>query len=102
VSAPQEELVLDIDGMTCASCVTKVERALSSVSRVEEASVNLATRTAVIRPAADVRAITDAVRRAGYLASPHDHRAGPADREGRMYRWRGARALARSVPVRRL
>ncbi len=99
MSAPREELVLDIEGMTCASCVTKVERALSSVPQVEEASVNLATRTAVVRPVADVPAITDAVRRAGYLASPHDHRAGPADREGRMYRWRLALAVALTVPV---
>jgi heavy metal translocating P-type ATPase len=99
MSAPHEELVLDIEGMTCASCVTKVERALSSVPKVEEASVNLATRTAVVRPAADVGAITDAVRRAGYLASLHDHGGGPADREERMYRWRLALAAALTAPV---
>jgi heavy metal translocating P-type ATPase len=99
VSAPSEELVLDIEGMTCASCVTKVEHALASVPAVEEASVNLATRTAVVRPATDVDALTDAVRRAGYLAAPHDHAAGPADREGRAYRWRLTLAVALTVPV---
>jgi heavy metal translocating P-type ATPase len=94
-----EELVLDIGGMTCASCVTKVEHALSSVPAVEEASVNLTTRTAVVRPAADVGALTDAVRRAGYVATPHDHGAGSANREARAYRWRLVLAVALTVPV---
>ena len=98
MSAP-EELVLDIEGMTCASCVTKVEHALSSVPTVEEASVNLTTRTAVVRPAADVGTLTDAVRRAGYGAALHDHAAGPADREAREYRWRLVLAVALTVPV---
>jgi heavy metal translocating P-type ATPase len=98
MSAP-EELVLDIEGMTCASCVTKVEHALSSVPAVEEASVNLTTRTAVVRPAADVGALSEAVRRAGYGAALHDHTAGPADREAREYRWRLVLAVALTVPV---
>jgi heavy metal translocating P-type ATPase len=94
-----EELVLDIEGMTCASCVTKVEHALSSVPAIEEASVNLTTRTAVVRPAADVGALTEAVRRAGYGASLHDHAAGPADREARAYRWRLVLAVVLTVPI---
>jgi Cu+-exporting ATPase len=35
-----------IEGMTCASCVARVERALSAISGVAVASVNLATETA--------------------------------------------------------
>ena len=41
-------VVLDIEGMTCASCVGRVERALKAVPRVETASVNLATERAEI------------------------------------------------------
>ena len=37
------ELVLPIEGMTCASCVNRIERFLKKTPGVEEASVNLAT-----------------------------------------------------------
>ena len=42
-------LDLGIGGMTCASCVARVERALQAVPGVEDASVNLATETARVR-----------------------------------------------------
>ena len=86
MSGAERSLLLDIEGMTCASCVSKVERALSSVPGVEEATVNLATGVAVVRPVAEVQPLADAVRRAGYLAAPHGAGAGPADRVG--YGWR--------------
>lgn len=35
-----------VQGMTCASCVRRVERALSAVPGIEQASVNLATEEA--------------------------------------------------------
>lgn len=38
-----EKIVLDVEGMTCASCVGRVERALKAVRSVQTASVNLAT-----------------------------------------------------------
>ncbi len=47
------EVVLDIEGMTCASCVQKVESALGRVDGVDAAAVNLATRTATIRGSSD-------------------------------------------------
>ena len=42
-------LDIGIGGMTCASCVRRVERALSAVPGVLQASVNLATEKATIR-----------------------------------------------------
>ncbi|WP_082012115.1 heavy metal translocating P-type ATPase [Burkholderia sp. A9] len=63
---------LDIDGMTCASCVSRVEKALAKVPGVTRASVNLATERATIDAAPDVSAsqLVDAVKQAGYGATP--------------------------------
>ena len=56
-----------IEGMTCASCVGRVEKALKAVSGVLEASVNLATETATVRfSGGDAAVLEDAVRKAGY------------------------------------
>ncbi|KUZ09418.1 copper-transporting ATPase [Burkholderia diffusa] len=70
--APAASIELDIDGMTCASCVSRVERALAKVPGVTRASVNLATERATIDAAPDVSAsqLADAVRQAGYGATP--------------------------------
>ncbi len=48
---PSPGWALPIDGMTCASCVARVEKALRGVPGVGEASVNLATETAQLLPA---------------------------------------------------
>ncbi len=84
-AAPAEcALQIDIEGMTCASCVSRVERALRSLPGVLQADVNLATETASVRlqPAAlQPQALVDAVRGAGYGASLRDSDAGRADRE---------------------
>ncbi|WP_081336190.1 heavy metal translocating P-type ATPase [Burkholderia vietnamiensis] len=63
---------LDIDGMTCASCAGRVEKALAKVPGVTRASVNLATERASVDAAPDVSAsrLVDAVRQAGYGATP--------------------------------
>ena len=63
---------LAVEGMTCASCVARVEKAILSVLGVSSASVNLATERATIR--ADVSAtlhvaVEAAIRKAGY--EPH-------------------------------
>ena len=66
-ASPATELQLPVGGMTCASCVARVEKALARVSGVQAASVNLATETATVRASGvDARALVDAVRRAGY------------------------------------
>jgi Cu+-exporting ATPase len=64
---PVGELTLPIEGMTCASCVRRVEKALAKVGGVAEASVNLATEKArVVGDSLDVDALRAAVERAGY------------------------------------
>jgi Cu+-exporting ATPase len=71
VPAAEREILLPIQGMTCASCVRRVERALARVPGVESATVNLATEKATIAfdPAqADLEALRQAVEKAGYSA----------------------------------
>ena len=66
-------MTLDIEGMTCASCVARIERVLRRRPTVAEARVNLATRTAVITTMGDV-SIAELVRTvemAGYGAHEH-------------------------------
>ncbi len=64
------EAVLDIDGMTCASCVARVEKRLGRVEGVH-AAVNLATETARVRypVGLDTATLVEAVRAAGYDAT---------------------------------
>jgi Cu+-exporting ATPase len=64
------ELQFAVSGMTCASCVARVEKALKKVPGVEDASVNLATEKASVKGAAlDADAIVAAVAQAGYAAA---------------------------------
>lgn len=55
----------DIAGIHCASCVTKIEKALRGVPGVTEANVNLATETATVEGDAPAEALADAVKRVG-------------------------------------
>ncbi|WP_028732221.1 heavy metal translocating P-type ATPase [Rhizobium leguminosarum] len=80
-----ETLEMLVVGMTCASCVSRVERALKVVPGVVDASVNLATEKATIRFAAgtvSLRALEDAVRAAGYepKSESRPEKAAAADR----------------------
>ncbi|WP_082163798.1 heavy metal translocating P-type ATPase, partial [Burkholderia cepacia] len=70
--AAPASIELDIDGMTCASCVSRVEKALAKVPGVTRASVNLATERATVDVAPDVTAarLAEAVKQAGYGATP--------------------------------
>jgi Cu+-exporting ATPase len=68
-TVPSEEAILPIAGMTCASCVRRVEKSLSKLAGVETAAVNLATEQATVRfnPAMVGRdEFRQAVERAGY------------------------------------
>ena len=72
-ASPAQRLDLAIDGMTCASCVLRVEKALAAVPGIGAASVNLATaRARVVLGETETPALTasaiEAVRRAGYEA----------------------------------
>jgi P-type Cu+ transporter len=59
---------LGIEGMTCASCVTRVEKAISAIRGVASSSVNLATQRAevVFSGAPDITAVVSAIGKAGY------------------------------------
>jgi Cu+-exporting ATPase len=61
---------LPIEGMTCASCVSRVEKALKAVPGVATAEVNLATETATVSLAegAPPQSLVAAVEKAGYSA----------------------------------
>jgi P-type Cu+ transporter len=82
------EIDLGIGGMTCASCVSRVERALRKQPGVLDASVNLATETARVKATAGDAALAArlkrAVRDAGY--EPH---AIEADSDPDAERWLG-------------
>ncbi len=68
--AKAETLVLEVEDMTCASCVSRVEKALKSVPSVETASVNLATGEAVVKVLGGVQALpalAAAVTKVGYV-----------------------------------
>jgi Au+-exporting ATPase len=66
VSATAKDL--SIDGMTCASCVARVERALKAVPGVTVAHVNLATESARVEGVVDPDALVRAVKAVGYEA----------------------------------
>lgn len=67
--ADRTDAVLDIEGMTCASCVTRVEKRLEKLDGVT-ATVNLATESARVDYPRDLdpQALVEAVREAGYEA----------------------------------
>ncbi|MBT9488976.1 MAG: copper-translocating P-type ATPase [Rubrivivax sp.] len=67
-------LSLSIGGMTCASCVTRVEKTLKKQPGVQAASVNLATERAELQLDAGtpVAPLLAAVEKAGYTAQVHE------------------------------
>jgi Cu+-exporting ATPase len=70
---PTAEISLPVAGMTCASCVNRIERFLKKTPGVETASVNLATETATVRYVpglAGPAEIGGAIEAAGYELKP--------------------------------
>ena len=103
----EQTLRLSIEGMTCASCVGRVEKALARVPGVVSAVVNLATETATVQTTSrpgdsnTLDALLQAVDKAGYVA-----RAQVADSTGHNASskrsnewWPVAVAAALSVPL---
>ena len=102
------DLTLDIEGMTCASCVRRVEKALDQLPGVSEASVNLATNQAHVSlnaQAGGAKALQNliplsiaAVEKAGYGAKLHQEEgvsAAHADQAG----WKVLLAVMLSAPL---
>jgi Cu+-exporting ATPase len=89
-----------VEGMSCAACAGRVERALRTVPGVAEASVNLATEVASVRAESplDFSGLENAVRQAGYVARPPDAPAPPP--ESAAQAWTPvALSAALSVPL---
>jgi len=100
---------LGIEGMTCASCVGRVERALKRVPGVLDASVNLATERAQVRHVAGAVSAADleaAIQAAGYEprrvaaeGASVDHEAERREREMRSLRRALLTAALLTLPV---
>jgi len=68
----EDKVVLDVTGMTCASCVTVIEKTLAGTAGVSRASVNLATESATVEfdPAMiNIDALITTVNKVGYKAA---------------------------------
>ncbi len=106
-SVGEQTLQLSIEGMTCASCVGRVEKALARVPGVVSAVVNLATETATVqttsRPGdnSTLNALLQAVDKAGYVARAQvaDSAGHNASRQRPNEWWPVAVAAALSVPL---
>lgn len=65
-----DTISLLIEGMTCASCVARVEKGIKAVPGVTDATVNLATERATVRGTASAEAVIAAIEKTGYEARP--------------------------------
>ncbi|MEX2457570.1 MAG: cation-translocating P-type ATPase, partial [Actinomycetota bacterium] len=89
----EQVLILEVEGMTCSSCVSRVERALSEQPGVSAASVSLASRTASVRgDVSDPAPLVAAIRSIGYEARPRD--AAHDGRTGEIRDWRRRLAVS--------
>ncbi|MCE9661684.1 MAG: heavy metal translocating P-type ATPase [Burkholderiales bacterium] len=94
------ETTLRVQGMTCASCVSRVEKALASVPGVLSATVNLATERATVQAISTMTpgALTAAVAKAGYAAEVVE--SGQPDKPHRQHDgWPVVVAAALTLPL---
>ncbi|MBU0566002.1 MAG: heavy metal translocating P-type ATPase, partial [Gammaproteobacteria bacterium] len=100
---PLKSIELNIEGMTCASCVGRVERALLKVPGVRSAAVNLASERAHVEVIGtpDPAALIQAVEVAGYKASAGDQQRPEQDAARRLQRerWAVIAALLLAAPL---
>jgi P-type Cu+ transporter len=100
-SGVREEVTLDLEGMTCASCALTIEKALGGVTGVREATVNFAAETAHVKGRVELQSLVSAVHEAGYAARVHEseRRDARRDDEARHQRRLALFAAALSLPV---
>jgi P-type Cu+ transporter len=100
-SVAAERFEFAIEGMTCASCVARVEKALKSVAGVKEAVVNLATERASVQAVGvSAGALMAAVDKAGYRAVVFEENASrPATASKGEPLWPVLLAAALSLPL---
>ncbi len=106
-TAPDEgSLQLLINGMSCASCVSRVQAALQQVPGVSQARVNLAERCALVMGAASADELIKAVEGAGYGAEAiaDDRRRRERQQENaaaavKRFCWQAIVALGVGIPV---
>ncbi|PMY46575.1 MULTISPECIES: heavy metal translocating P-type ATPase [Pseudomonas] len=103
-SVPQQTLELSIDGMTCASCVGRVERALTKVPGVKSVSVNLANERAHLEllGQVDPQTLIGAVTKAGYSARVWEVAHPQTDNQQQRLqreRWALLAAIALALPL---
>ena len=65
---PTHDIILPIEGMTCGSCVSRVENALKKVAAVGDVAVHLSNQQAFIKASKTValKPLVEAVNKAGY------------------------------------
>lgn len=95
-----------LSGMTCASCVSSVEKAIQGVDAVTAVSVNLAERTALVQGNIDPESVIQAVSDAGYGAELSEDEATRRERQQaqntatyRQHLINAGLALALGVPL---
>ncbi len=95
-----------INGMSCASCVTRVQDALQAVPGVAQARVNLAERTALVMGSASAADLVQAVEKAGYGAEAIEDDVERRARQQetaiatmKRFRWQAIVALLVGIPV---
>lgn len=89
---------LQIDGMTCAACSTRVEKALNKVPGVESATVNLATERAEVLGKVPLQLLQAAVEKAGYAARAVQADAPPEEKELPSW-WPVGAGVALTLPL---
>lgn len=95
-----------INGMSCASCVSRVQNALQAVPGVSQARVNLAERTALVMGSASAADLVHAVEKAGYGAEAIEDDLKRRERQQetalatmKRFRWQAIVALLVGIPV---
>lgn len=81
---PKEEVDMEITGMTCAACASRIEKVLNRIPEVANASVNLATESARVAYYPGTLAVSDVVQRVerlGYGAKPKSAESGKRKEE---------------------